>query len=113
MSGKCNQDDRLIAKVKTAYFDNNVFDIQPLQYIDLWLGGKQIKALVDNAAEMPIINLNQVLQSFENDDSSKFLLISAYGGIVVVDLQTVPISLKSNAPSFFILQCCCFIFNCR
>ena len=30
MSWKPNQDDRLITKVKTAYLNNNAFDIQPM-----------------------------------------------------------------------------------
>ena len=34
-SGKRNQGNGLIAKRKTAHFDNNSFDIQALQYVDL------------------------------------------------------------------------------
>ena len=98
--GKCNQDKRLITKVKTTYFDNNAFDIQPLQYIDLWLRGNQMKVLVDSVAEMPIIKSNQVPQSFENDDSSKIQLISAFGDKAVMDLKSLSISLKYNTPSF-------------
>ena len=74
--------------------------IQPLQYTNIWLNGKQIRALVDSDAEMPIVNSNQILQSLQNDERVNIQIISAFGDKIVTDLKTLPISLKSNTPGF-------------
>ena len=75
--------------------------IQPLQYTNIWLNGKQIRALVDSDAEMSIINFNQILQSLQNDESVNIQIIPAFGDKVVADFKTFLISLKPNTPNFF------------
>nr|XP_042908431.1 uncharacterized protein LOC122271416 [Parasteatoda tepidariorum] len=96
---KPKTEDKLIARVKTKYIDPNSIKSQPLQYEYIYLGGKEIKALIDSAADMPILNSNEIPLHLKNNDCLKVHLISAFGENIVADLQAFSISLKSEYPN--------------
>lgn len=101
VKGKHNNYNKLIAKILTVRFENNVFDSQPLQYTDIRLEWKQSEVITDSGVKIHKIHSNKEPQPFLKENGSKIQLFSVFGDKISVDFKTLSVSLITILKIYF------------